>query len=105
MTELYDLLPRVYQRRDAEAGYALKGLLAVMEEQRQILSDAFAQMRSGLSTYLGLDEDGPPVGPGARPGDQFSRLQFVEHARDVRCPRDEPRGEAQGRDRLGVGRP
>jgi len=44
VTQLYDLLPRVYQRRDADAGYALKGLLAVMEEQRQILSDAVDQL-------------------------------------------------------------
>ena len=44
MTDLYDLLPRVYQRRDADAGYALKGLLAVMEEQREILSGAIDQL-------------------------------------------------------------
>jgi hypothetical protein len=44
VTELYDLLPGVYQRRDAGAGHALKGLLAVMEEQRQILSDAIDQL-------------------------------------------------------------
>jgi hypothetical protein len=44
VTELYDLLPRVYQQRDAESGYALRGLLAVMEEQRQILSGAIDQL-------------------------------------------------------------
>ena len=44
MSELYDLLPRLYQRRDADAGYSLKALLAVMEEQRQILSDAVGQL-------------------------------------------------------------
>jgi hypothetical protein len=44
VTELYDLLPRVVQQRDAESGYALRGLLAVMEEQRQILSGAIDQL-------------------------------------------------------------
>ena len=44
MTELYDLLPRIYKQRDAESGYALRGLLAVMEEQRQILSGAVDQL-------------------------------------------------------------
>ena len=44
MTGLYELLPRVYQRRDADAGYALRGLLAVLEEQRRIMSDAIDQL-------------------------------------------------------------
>jgi len=44
VTGLYELLPRVYQRRDADAGYALRGLLAVLEEQRQILSDGIDQL-------------------------------------------------------------
>lgn len=44
MTDLYDLLPRVYRRRDADSGSALQGLLAVIGEQRQILSDAIDQL-------------------------------------------------------------
>jgi hypothetical protein len=44
VTGLYELLPRVYQRRDADVGYPLRGLLAVLEEQRQILSDAIDQL-------------------------------------------------------------
>ena len=30
---LYDLLPAIYRIRDAEQGYALKAMLAVMEQQ------------------------------------------------------------------------
>ena len=44
MTTLYDLLPGVYQRRDAGSGYVLRGLLAVIEEQRDILSGAIDQL-------------------------------------------------------------
>ena len=44
MTDLYHLLPQVYQRRDADSGYALRGLLAVIEEQRQILSASLEQL-------------------------------------------------------------
>jgi len=44
VTNLYHLLPQVYQRRDAESGYALRGLLAVIEEQREILSGAVGQL-------------------------------------------------------------
>lgn len=44
MTTLYDLLPRIYQRRDADAGYPLRALLAVIEEQREILSGAIDQL-------------------------------------------------------------
>ena len=44
MTGLYDLLPGVYQRRDATSGYALRGLLAVIEEQRDILSAGIDQL-------------------------------------------------------------
>jgi hypothetical protein len=44
VTGLYELLPGVYQRRDADSGYALRGLLAVMEEQRDIMSAAIDQL-------------------------------------------------------------
>ncbi len=44
MTDLYHLLPGVYQRRDADSGYALRGLLAVIEEQRQNLSASLDQL-------------------------------------------------------------
>src|SRR5262249_55300522 len=37
-------LPRIVQQRDAESGFALKGLLAVIEEQRQVLSGAIDQL-------------------------------------------------------------
>lgn len=44
MTELYELLPRVLQRRDVDAGLPLKGLLTVIEEQRRILGDGIDQL-------------------------------------------------------------
>lgn len=43
-TGLYELLPQVYRRRDADIGYPLRGMLAVLEEQRTILSGAIDQL-------------------------------------------------------------
>ena len=40
---LYDLLPVLYRRRDADQGLQLEALLAVVEEQRAIVRDAIEQ--------------------------------------------------------------
>jgi hypothetical protein len=40
---LYDLLPALYRRRDADQGLQLEALLAVVEEQRAIVRDAIEQ--------------------------------------------------------------
>ena len=41
---LYELLPTVYRIRDAEQGYALKALLAVMERELETIEDDIAQL-------------------------------------------------------------
>jgi hypothetical protein len=44
VTSLFELLPRLHQQRDEDAGHALRALLAVVEEQRDLLSDAVDQL-------------------------------------------------------------
>lgn len=44
MTSMYDLLPRLHRQRDDEAGGALRALLAVIEEQRTLVSDSVDQL-------------------------------------------------------------
>ena len=40
MTDLFELLPRLHRQRDEQAGHVLRELLAVVEEQRGLLSDS-----------------------------------------------------------------
>lgn len=42
--DLYELLPSVYRMRDAEMGYALRGLVAVLAEQADVLDADIAQL-------------------------------------------------------------
>jgi hypothetical protein len=42
--DLYDLLPSVHRRRDAEQAYPLRALLAVIDEQRAIIRDEIEQL-------------------------------------------------------------
>lgn len=44
MTTLGELLPRLHRRRDEESGRVLQALLAVIEEQRDLLSDSVDQL-------------------------------------------------------------
>jgi hypothetical protein len=44
VTDLYQLLPRIHQERDAERGSALRAFLSVIEEQRGLLSDEIDQL-------------------------------------------------------------
>lgn len=44
MSTLYELLPVIHQRRDAEQGYPLKALLAVIDEQVGVVRDDIAQL-------------------------------------------------------------
>ena len=47
-SELYELLPAVYRLRDAEAGYPLRALLAVVAEQADLVRDNIAGLWDDL---------------------------------------------------------
>jgi hypothetical protein len=62
VTSLFELLPRLHQQRDQDAGHVLRALLAVLEEQRDLLSDSVDQLyddwfietcQEWLAPYLG----------------------------------------------------
>lgn len=48
MTRLFELLPRLDQQRDEDAGHVLRALLDVVEEQRELLSDYVDQLYDDL---------------------------------------------------------
>lgn len=74
MSRLYELLPAVYRRHDAEQGYPLRALLAVVGEQADLVEDDIRQLydnwfietcQDWVVPYLGdLVGYQPPVGTG-----------------------------------------
>lgn len=85
---LYNLLPMIYRMRDAELGYPLKALLAVVSEQVNLVEDDIAQLyenwfietcQDWVTPYIADLIGFQPVQEAGLPGDPTSRANLARN--------------------------